>query len=430
VVDVDSGRARDLGPAGVEAGSPVWWRADDAWHVAYLAAPPPGVTGLAVFDVAVPVDDAEPAHRDLTSEEMPVCPLELVQVAEGPPLALFADGLDTALYRLDPATSRFVRSFHRRGRLDSLTASRAAEVVAVQASGGCEAKDVYAGSADGVLRRVTDTQPALRHVRWGAQERISYHAADGLELDALLVLPPGLTRADGPFPLITFVHGGPYARYIDELDILWSPCSQWLAAAGYAVFLPNPRGSSGRGYKFADTVAGAVGQAEWTDILGGIDVLVAEGVADPDRLGIGGWSHGGFMAAWAVGQTDRFGAALMGAGICDWGMQAAVGELGAQEAELGGSFGWEGTGPHPHDRLSPISYAARIRTPVLILHGEEDTNVPVGQAIFFQRALSRFGVENELVVYPREGHGVYERSHQIDVMRRSVAWFDRWLKRP
>ncbi|MDA1384183.1 alpha/beta hydrolase family protein [Glycomyces lechevalierae] len=167
---------------------------------------------------------------------------------------------------------------------------------------------------------------------------------------------------------------------------------------------------------------------EWDDIETGIDLLVAEGVADPDRLGIGGWSHGGFMAAWAVGQTERFKASLMGAGISDWGMLAATGEFGPFEAARGGSVGWEGEGPHPHDRLSPVSHAAKIRTPVLIVHGEDDTNVPLSQAEYFHRALRRFGVEHEFVVYPGEGHSLRERGHQLDLLHRTRDWFDRWLR--
>jgi dipeptidyl aminopeptidase/acylaminoacyl peptidase len=111
-------------------------------------------------------------------------------------------------------------------------------------------------------------------------------------------------------------------------------------------------------------------------------------------------------------------------------MLVATGEGGTLEAELGGSCGWEGTGPHPHDQVSPISFVSRIRTPVLIWHGEDDTNVPLGQAIYFHRALSRFGAEHELVVYPREGHGLAERNHQLDLLRRMRAWFDRWLRNP
>jgi dipeptidyl aminopeptidase/acylaminoacyl peptidase len=439
VVDPETGKVCDLGRIGLDARSPAWWSTDGRWHLAYLAVTPPGpIGGLAVFDVTVPgagagagVGAAEELrdleeHRNLTAG-MTVCPAELVQLADGPPLALFADGLDTALYRLDPAARRFHRVSITEGRVDSLTASSAGDVIAARVSTACQPADVHAGPPGGQLVRLSDTRPDLRRITWGTQVRLSYHAADGLALDGLLVLPAGRRRDDGPFPLVTLVHGGPYDRYADEFILNWWPSGQWLATAGYAVFLPNPRGSQGHGHEFAATVAGAVGTDEWTDILSGIDLLIAGGIADPDRLGIGGWSHGGFMAAWAVGQTDRFKAALMGAGISDWGMMAGVGELGLQEAGLSGSCGWESTGPHRHDQLSPISYASKIRTPVLILHGQDDTNVPVGQAMYFHRALCRFGVEHELVIYPREGHPILERSHQIDLLRRARGWFDRWL---
>lgn len=104
--------------------------------------------------------------------------------------------------------------------------------------------------------------------------------------------------------------------------------------------------------------------------------------------------------------------------------------MGVLDAGLGGSCGWEGPGPHRHDRLSPISYASKIQTPVLILHGEEDTSVPLNQSTYFHRALRRFGVEHEFVVYPREGHGIQERDHQLDMLERTRAWFDRWLGDP
>lgn len=313
------------------------------------------------------------------------------------------------------------------GSAGSLSVSDSGEVVAVLASTTYEPFDVYAGPPGGRLVRISDTRSELRGFRWGVQERLSYRASDGLELDGLLILPVGRAREDGPFPLVTLVHGGPSDRYADRFMLGVSPSGQWLAAAGYAVFLANPRGGHGHGHDFAAAVAGAVGMEEWTDILSGIDLLVAEGVADPDRLGIGGWSHGGFMAAWAVGQTDRFKAALMGAGISDWGMLLATGEWGTLDAALGGSCGWEGPGPHRHDARSPISYASKISTPVLILHGEQDSNVPLSQATYFHRALRWFGVEHEFVVYPREGHPILERAHQLDVLERTRAWFDRWL---
>jgi dipeptidyl aminopeptidase/acylaminoacyl peptidase len=423
VVDLHTGASNDLGRVAGHARSPVWWAEDDIWHLAYLAEPDP-FGGFAVYDT---VPGASGPPRDLT-EGMEVSPDELAQVADGPPLAVFESGLDTEIHSLDPGSLRFRCLSARAGLIASLTASRSGEVVAALATSAHEPKEVHAGPPGGPLSRISDTRPELRGVAWGAQERLSYQASDGLALDGLLILPTGRTRADGPFPLVTLVHGGPDARYADQFMLGSLSPGQWLAAAGYAVFLPNPRGGTGHGRDFSAAVAGAVGGGEWTDILAGIDMLVAEGVADPDRLGIGGNSHGGFMAAWAVGQTDRFKAAMMFAGICDWGMLAGTGEYGSMDGVLGGSFGWEGTGPHLHDRVSPISFASKVRTPVLIVHGEEDSNVPLGQAIYFHRALSRYAVEHELVVYPREGHGLAERSHQRDLLLRTRAWFDRWLR--
>ncbi|MFJ5234370.1 S9 family peptidase [Kitasatospora sp. NPDC088391] len=427
LVDPGSAAVRELGPVGVEAGSPVWWRHEDGWHLAHLAVTPPHlVGGLAVLDTLVPEHGPAAGHRNLTAG-LPYCPAELAQVADGPPLALFADGLDTALHRLDPRSLRFRRLSRFPGLLAGLTASRSGAGVALLASTAYAPKDVHAGAPGGELTRLADTAPELRAVRWGVQERLEYRARDGLRLDGLLIRPAGTGPADGPFPLVTVVHGGPYGRCADEFALSPVDCGQWLATAGYAVFLPNPRGGSGHGHAFAATAAGAVGGDEWHDVLDGIDLLVARGVADPGRLGISGWSHGGFLAAWAVARSDRFGAAVMGAGISDWGMQAGTGDWGLLDAELGGSTGWEGPGPHLHDRNSPISYAAAIRTPVLLLHGEQDTNVPLGQAVHFHRALRHFGVDHELVVYPREGHGLDERAHRLDALHRLRTWFARHL---
>lgn len=428
VVDPQTAAVHDLGRIEIEARSAAWWRIDGGWHLAYLAVTPPGSAGgLAVFDLTVPADGAAEEHRNLTAG-MTSCPVQLVQVCDGPPLALFADGLDTAICRLDPDLQRFRRLSARDGGVDALSVSGSGAALAVLASTSYEPQDVYAGPPGGQLVRLSDTRPELRRIGCGTQERLSYKASDGLDLYGLLILPVGKSREDGPFPLITIVHGGPYDRHADQFYGGLYPPGQWLATAGYAVFLPNPRGGMGHGHEFAAAVAGRVGLEEWTDIVSGIDLLITHEVADPDRLGIGGDSHGGFMVAWAIGQTGRFKAAVMNAGISDWSMQVAAGDFGVFEADLAGSCGWEGPGPHRHDQLSPISYASKIGTPVLILHGQDDTNVPLGQATYFHRALSRFGVEHELVVYPREEHGVRERNHQLDVLRRTRAWFDRWLR--
>jgi dienelactone hydrolase len=401
VVSLD-GSVQDLGPAVAGAHSPVWRRLG-SWRIAYLASTPPSLqSGVAVYDVI---------DGNLTAG-MPACPFELVQTEDGDPLMVVAEGLDTSIHRLSAGpVSRHT------GLVKEV--SVAGDSLAAIVSTAYEPPNVH---LNGV--RVTDTRPWARDISWGTQSRLSYRASDGLELDGLLILPPTGT---GPFPLVTIVHGGPYDRYSDQFSLHWHPSGQWLALAGYAVFLPNPRGSQGRGHEFAESVTGAVGQEEWTDILAGIDLLVADGVADPQRLGITGWSHGGFMTAWAIGHTTRFSAAVMGAGVTDWGMLAGSGEWGRFEAALGGSTGWEGVGPHRHDLLSPISYASAVRTPVLIVHGAADTNVPLAQSEYFHRALRHYGAEHEFVVYPREGHSFRERAHRLDLLTRVRAWFDRWL---
>lgn len=147
---------------------------------------------------------------------MTVCPDEFVQVADGPPVALFAEGLDTALYRLDPVGRSFERVAGWTGQAAALAASDDATVIAVLTSTAHGPRDVHAGNPDRLVR-ISDTRPELRRVTWGRQERLSWRARDGLELDGVLVLPPGRSRADGPFPLVTTVHGGPYSRWADEL---------------------------------------------------------------------------------------------------------------------------------------------------------------------------------------------------------------------
>ncbi|HET8910468.1 MAG TPA: prolyl oligopeptidase family serine peptidase, partial [Ktedonobacteraceae bacterium] len=140
-----------------------------------------------------------------------------------------------------------------------------------------------------------------------------------------------------------------------------------------------------------------------------------------------GWSQGGFMTAWAVTQTDRFKAGIMGAGVSDWGLMVVASDLPTFERELGGSAPWEGVGPLQHHRTSPISFAGNVKTPVLILHGEKDARVPLSQATGFHRALRERDIPTEFVVYPREPHDFSERAHQLDVLERVRRWFDRWL---
>ncbi len=303
-------------------------------------------------------------------------------------------------------------------------------VVAVVKSTGDKPWELHVGRTEPTtgpvaLQQLTHHQTALSGLTFGPQIPFTWTAADGLALDGWLVRPPD--TPGGPLPTLVLVHGGPYGRWGGGLNLSWAAWAQWLALAGYAVLLPNPRGGYGHGERFAASVRGAVGKEDFGDVMAMVDAAVAGGIADPERLGIGGWSQGGFMSAWAVTQTNRFRAAIMGAGVSDWGLMVQTSDVPDFERELGGSAPWDGVGPHPHAAISPISFARDVKTPVLILHGENDERVPLSQAVGFHRALRETEVPTELVVYPREPHGIRERAHQIDLLERVRSWYDRWL---
>lgn len=393
----------------VAAGASVAWTGDRGLCV-LGPVEAGGQAGLGVFVVGL--DEKE---LRLVTGELDADPIALA--ADAPVFAV-AHGLDSYLARLEG--DALLPLGRHLGTVNQLAASHGGGVVACRLNHSVP--DVWAGPPDGELLRVSDLAPELADVKWGPQERLAWRAPDGLELDGLLILPPGRARTNGPFPLVLMLHGGPYGRFGDDLQLSWALPAQWLATTGYAVFCPNPRGGSGHGAEFAQAVRGAVGVGDWPDVESGLERLIDEGLADPERLALGGWSQGGYMTAWGVTQTTRFRAAVMGAAPSDWGMMVGESDLPTFEMSLGGSAGWEGPGPHRHDELSPISYAHRVTTPTLILHGEEDERVPVSQARFFARALSAHGVEFELVTYPREPHTIGERNHLLDLLRRWREW--------
>ncbi|MBX5451399.1 alpha/beta hydrolase family protein [Thermogemmatispora sp.] len=272
-------------------------------------------------------------------------------------------------------------------------------------------------------RRLTRLNP-LAEETWllPRSQPISYRSVDDWQIEALFT-PPLEPRDQGPPPLVVWVHGGPTGAFLAGFEYGWSLL---LASAGYAVLRPNVRGSLGRGRAFAEAVVGDMGGKDLQDVLRGIDELVARGLVDGQRVAIVGWSYGGFMAAWAVTQTRRFRAAVMGAGICDWhGFHA---QTNIPDFDVRFLQADPLTQPEIYRTRSPLTYAAQVTTPTLILHGAEDDCVPVSQAYAFYRALRERGVPSELVIYPREGHGLRELPHLRDREERMLNWLDRYLR--
>ena len=264
-----------------------------------------------------------------------------------------------------------------------------------------------------------EVAPQLATIEWRTHRWESF---DGLEIEGLLGLPRD--RGDGQLPLLVDVHGGPTGSWSWQFaPALGLP--QLLTSAGYAVLLPNVRGSVGWGPEFAEANLGDMGGGDLQDILTGIDALVRDGIVDDKRVAITGGSYGGFMACWAVTQTDRFAAALPMAVVTDWASfhwTTNIGQfdrlyLQADPSDPEGEY----------TRRSPVYHARKCKTPTLILHGEDDLCTPLGQAVEFYKALVEAGCETELVVFPREGHGWTERGHLVDSWNRMRDWLARHL---
>jgi dipeptidyl aminopeptidase/acylaminoacyl peptidase len=391
--------------------------------------------------------DGRSARRCLTMG-IDGCVVRLLRAVDSPAiLCAIAEGLTTRLYEIDPVSGhRSLVYSPSRGVPGEFALDAAGRVLAVVSGSGTEPPEVWCGDPARGLRRVSECNPALAGIAWAEQAPFTWTAPDGLKLDGLVLRP---RNATGTPPGVMLVHGGPYGRWGDGFNVAPGNWAQWLALDSYAVFLPNPRGGMGHGHAFAATVAGEVGMADWLDVASGADAFVAAGHADRDRLGIGGWSQGGFMTAWAVSggipegaergwsadytswratAADRFRTGIDGAGPTDWGTMASESDMPTFEAMLGGSRLGDGIGPHRHAVISPISYAGRVRTPLLILHGRNDERVPIGQATGFFHEIRRRGVPADLIVYPREPHGIREEAHVIDMLGRVRAWYGRWLR--
>jgi len=244
---------------------------------------------------------------------------------------------------------------------------------------------------------------------------------DGERIYGVLITPPS-SKPGRPYPTVVMVHGGPLMAWSTG----WHEWGQLLASHGYVVFLPNPRGSEGQGWRFAEGNIDDWGGKDFRDIMDGIDTLIAQKIADPDHLGIGGWSFGGFMTSWAVTQTDRFKAAIEGAGITD--LISFDGTADISPTFLRTYFQTPPSRWSTYERHSPMYYVARCKTPILILHGLADDVVPVGQSEEFYHGLRSRGAGAELVLYPREWHVFSEPAHQLDVLTRVLEWYDKYLK--
>jgi dipeptidyl aminopeptidase/acylaminoacyl peptidase/tetratricopeptide (TPR) repeat protein len=276
---------------------------------------------------------------------------------------------------------------------------------------------------DGTLSRVTTVNDAfLKGISLGAVERFTATSADGTKIDGFLTLPPGY-RAGTKVPAILRIHGGPTSQFAAGFEFEW----QMLAAQGYAVIASNPRGSTGYGTAFSRAIWAEWGVKDTQDVLAAVDHVVARGIADPDRLGVGGWSYGGILTNYVVTKSARFKAATAGAGIAN--ILAGYGTDHYQyeyEVELG--LPWKARDTYL-SLSSSFFDVEKVVTPMLYACGQIDMNVPLLNTEQMYQAVRRAGrVPTELVIYPGQWHGIRTPSYRKDLNERYIAWYDRFLK--
>jgi dipeptidyl aminopeptidase/acylaminoacyl peptidase len=270
----------------------------------------------------------------------------------------------------------------------------------------------------------------MAELEFGAVEDIAFPSRDGTIIHGMLVEPPDY-HAGQSYPTILWIKGGPNGQDSHGLTVDTYPVAlerQWFAAHGYVALAVNYRGSTGRGAAFAQAIAADWGHKEVADLLGAVDYAVREKIADPHRLGVGGWSYGGILTDYIIASDTRFKAAVSGAGSGNQlGMYGADEYILQYNAEL--QPPWAAT-PLWLKVSYPFFHADRIKTPTLFLGGDKDFNVPIAGGEQMYAALRTLGVPAQLIVYPGQHHLLTRPSYIKDCMQRYLAWFDRYLGAP
>ncbi len=296
---------------------------------------------------------------------------------------------------------------------------------AVAISGG----DMKAGEINvwegNSLRQLTHQNDALfAELDLGATEEVNFQSKDGTPVGGLLTYPVGYVKGT-KVPLLLRIHGGPNSQ--DQHT--FSAERQFFAANGYAVLAVNYRGSSGRGQKFSRAIFADWGNYEVQDLLAGVDHVIKMGVADPDRLGVGGWSYGGILTDYLIATDTRFKGATSGAGtaftVAFYGTDQYIIQYDYEIGPPWNPKAWE-----TYVKISyPFLHADRIQTPTLFLGGERDFNVPVQGSQQMYQALRSLGIDTQLIIYPNENHGIQRPSYQRDRMERYLGWYDKYVKK-
>ena len=275
----------------------------------------------------------------------------------------------------------------------------------------------------GAMHAVTSANAHVRRLT-GAARSVTW-SGDGNSVQGWLIFPPD-AKAGVRYPIVTYIHGGPAFAHYPIFPSGPLAFQAMLAARGNIVFEPNPRGSYGQGEAFTRANVKDFGYGDLRDILVGLDAVGQTIPVDPKRVGIFGWSYGGYMTMWSLTQTNRFKAAVSGAGVSDWLSYYGTNEIDTWMLPYFGATIYDD--PSVYAKSSPINYIKQVKTPTLMVAGDRDAEVPVTQSYEYWHALRALGVPTELVIYPGEGHLFAKPMNQRDVAQRVAGWFDRYLR--
>ncbi len=420
-VEVESGKARTLAATTDSESNPTY--SPDGRFLAYTTANRKrGIVPARIALVTLATGDSRPLPA--TENESP----SLIGWSADSKKLIFAELRHTrgAIYAM-PVDGPPARLINPPGMFGPPHLSRDGATLFSSYQTPTEAPEAYALTLSPMksVKLSAANEQAPKHAL-GATKVITWKSKDGREIEGLLTLPAGY-ESGKRYPLILNIHGGPSGvfneNYIAGAGLY--PIASF-AAKGYAVLRPNPRGSTAYGQAFRQAVAKDWGGRDFEDIMTGVDKVIADGIADPSKMAVMGWSYGGYMTYWTVTQTNRFKAAAAGAGITNHVSMYGTQDIPSAYEDYFDSAPWEDEKQYL-DR-SPMFHVKNAATPLLILHGALDPRVPPSQAFEFYNALKRKGVETQMVTYPRTQHGPQEPKFTQNIMERHIEWVEKHLQ--
>jgi dipeptidyl aminopeptidase/acylaminoacyl peptidase len=282
----------------------------------------------------------------------------------------------------------------------------------------------YMPSPTDTPKRLTNFNQKIAELQLGRMEPFEWQGPDCFREDGLLIYPPDF-RKDKKYPLVLLVHGGPQ----DAATIGFDDLGQLMAARDYVVFEPNYRGSDNLGNAYQRAIYNDTGDGPGRDVMAGIDAVKKLGFVDESKIAVTGWSFGGYMTSWLIGHYHIWKAAVAGASVTDWNEEYNLSDMGGSYSRyFFKSSPWVGNNMKDYVAQSPITYAAQIKTPTLILSNTRDARVPITQSYQLYHALKDNGVTVKFVAYPVPGHFPYDPVRYQDVYRRWLGWLDQYLK--